>query len=88
MAKKNGNKEEKVTSLENWIWNASCSIRGAQEAPKYKNFILPLVFVKRLCDVFDDEIDRIAEEVGSRKKAFKYVKLDKKIVRFYIPVRT
>ena len=70
MAKKNGRTEEKVTSLESWIWNASCSIRGAQEAPKYKNFILPLVFVKRLCDVYDDEINRIAKEVGSRKKAF------------------
>ena len=87
MAKKDGNKEEKITSLESWIWNASCSIRGAQEAPKYKNFILPLVFVKRLCDVFDDEIDRIAKEVGSREKAFKWVKQDKKIVRFYIPLK-
>ncbi len=86
MAKKNGNNNEKVTSLENWIWSAACSIRGAQEAPKYKNFILPLVFVKRLCDVFDDEIDRIAKEVGSREKAFKWVKQDKKIVRFYIPL--
>lgn len=85
MAKKS-EKDEKVKSLERWIWDAACSIRGAQEAPKYKNFILPLVFVKRLCDVYDDEINRIAEEVGSRKKAFKWVKQDKKIVRFYIPL--
>jgi len=47
--------------MESWIWDAACSIRGAQDAPKYKDFILPLIFVKRLCDVFDDEIDRIAE---------------------------
>ena len=86
MAKQNGKTEEKAKSLESWIWDASCSIRGTQEAPKYKNFILPLVFVKRLCDVYDDEINRIAEEVGSRKKAFKWVKQDKKIVRFYIPL--
>ena len=63
--------EEK--SLERWIWDAACSIRGAQDAPKYKNFILPLVFAKRLCDVFDDELDRIAQKVGSRKKAFTLV---------------
>ena len=55
-------------SLESWIWDAACSIRGAQDAPKYKDFILPLIFVKRLCDVFDDEIDRIAQEVGSGAK--------------------
>jgi hypothetical protein len=29
-------------SLETWIWDAACSIRGAKDAPKYKDFILPL----------------------------------------------
>jgi type I restriction enzyme M protein len=49
----NGNVKQK--SLETWIWDAACSIRGAQEAPKFKDFILPLIFTKRLCDVLDDE---------------------------------
>src|SRR6516165_7481665 len=31
---------------------------------------LPLIFTKRLCDLFDDELNRIAKEVGSRAKAF------------------
>jgi type I restriction enzyme M protein len=74
-------------SLENWIWDAACSIRGAQEAPKFKDFILPLIFTKRLCDVFDDELNRIAEEVGSREKAFKLVAKDHKLVRFYLPLK-
>ncbi|TAJ95979.1 MAG: SAM-dependent DNA methyltransferase [Gammaproteobacteria bacterium] len=73
-------------SLESWIWDAACSIRGAKDAPKYKEFILPLIFAKRLCDVFDDELNRIAQEVGSREKAFKLVKRDKKLVRFYLPL--
>ncbi len=73
-------------SLESWIWDAACSIRGAKDAPKYKDYILPLIFTKRLCDVFDDEIDRIAAEVGSRKKAFQLVKADHKLVRFYLPL--
>src|SRR5437764_13792924 len=73
-------------SLESWIWNAACSIRGAKDAPKYKDYILPLVFAKRLCDVFDDEVNRIAKEVGSRAKAFKLVQHDKKLVRFYLPL--
>lgn len=74
-------------SLESWIWDAACSIRGAQEAPKFKDFILPLIFTKRLCDVFDDELNRIAKEVGSRAKAFKLVEKDHKLVRFYLPLK-
>src|SRR5689334_9590738 len=79
----NGNSK----SLESWIWDAACSIRGAQEAPKFKDFILPLIFTKRLCDVFDDEVNRIEQEVGSRAKAFKLVERDHKLVRFYLPLR-
>ena len=67
---------EKDKSLEAWIWNAACSIRGAKDAPKYKDYILPLIFAKRLCDVFDDELNRTATEVGSRDMAFKLVKAD------------
>jgi type I restriction enzyme M protein len=74
-------------SLESWIWDAACSIRGAQEAPKFKDFILPLIFTKRLCDVFDDELNRIALEVGSRANAFKLVEKDHKLVRFYLPLK-
>jgi type I restriction enzyme M protein len=55
---------EKDKSLETWIWDAACSIRGAQEAPKFKDFILPLIFTKRLCDVFDDELN--PNRLGSR----------------------
>lgn len=93
MAKGNG-KEPGEKSLESWIWDAACSIRGAKDAPKYKDYILPLIFTKRLCDVFDDELNRIASEVGSRSKAFQLVKLDwhkatdkkKALVRFYLPL--
>lgn len=83
MAQTNGTDK----SLESWIWDAACSIRGAKDAPKFKDYILPLIFTKRLCDVFDDELNRIAKEVGSRAKAFKLVKHDKKLVRFYLPMQ-
>lgn len=79
--------ESKDKSLESWIWDAACSIRGAKDAAKYKDYILPLIFTKRLCDVFDDELNRIAEQVGSRGKAFQLVQLDHKLVRFYLPLR-
>ena len=83
-ASANGTPKDK--SLESWIWDAACSIRGAKDAPKYKDYILPLIFTKRLCDVFDDELNRIAAEVGSRQKAFQLVAADHKLVRFYLPL--
>ena len=73
-------------SLESWIWDAACSIRGAKDAPKYKDYILPLIFTKRLCDVFDDELNRIAAKVGSRKNAFQLAGADHKLIRFYLPL--
>ncbi len=69
-------------SLESWIWDAACSIRGAKDASKYKDYILPLIFAKRLCDVFDDELNRIVKEVGSRRRA-SLVKRDKSLIRFF-----
>jgi type I restriction enzyme M protein len=81
------NHNQNGKSLEQWLWDAACSIRGAKDAPKYKDYILPLVFAKRLCDVFDDEVNRIADQVGGRAKAFKLVERDKKLVRFYIPLK-
>ena len=83
MAKNN----DKEKSLEQWLWDAACAIRGAQDAPKYKDYILPLVFAKRLCDVFDDEVNRVAGKVKSRKRALELIGRDHKLVRFYLPLR-
>lgn len=44
-----------ISMLETWLWAAACAIRGSIDAPKFKDFILPLVFFKRLSDVFKDE---------------------------------
>ncbi len=38
--------QEQDKSIESWIWDAACSIRGAKDAPKYKDFILPLILDK------------------------------------------
>ena len=81
MANNNGNGKY----LESWIWGAACSIHGAKDVLKYKDFIRPMILTKRLCDVFDDEVNRIAGEGGSRKKAFQLVKADHKLVRFFCP---
>ena len=47
MSKNKKNTEANDKSLESWIWDAACSIRGAKDAPKYKDYILPLIFAKR-----------------------------------------
>ncbi len=53
-----------VTALENWLWGAACKIRGEVDAPKYKDYILPLIFIKRLSDVFQDELNKLAQKYG------------------------
>ncbi len=72
-------------ALEHWLWEAACSIRGAVDAPKFKDYILPLVFVKRLSDVFDDEMTRLTNQFGDRATALELVENDHGLVRFYIP---
>ena len=43
-----------IKTLENWLWDAACKIRGEIDAPKYKDYILPLISLKRLSDVEPD----------------------------------
>ncbi|MEM0156426.1 MAG: class I SAM-dependent DNA methyltransferase [Thermoplasmataceae archaeon] len=78
-------KGETYSSLESWLWEAACSIRGEVEAPKYKDFIIPLIFLKRLNDVFEDELLNISE---SRDIALAMVNADHKLVRFYLPEKS
>jgi type I restriction enzyme M protein len=54
---------KKSKLLESWVWDATCSIRSAKYAPKYKDYSIPLAFTKRLCDVLDDELNRIADNI-------------------------
>ena len=74
-----------IKTLENWLWEAACKIRGEIDAPKYKDYILPLIFLKRLSDVFDDEIEKLAEDYGDRKTAQELIEEDHGLVWFYIP---
>jgi type I restriction enzyme M protein len=71
--------------MEQMLWDAACDIRGEKDAPKFKDYILPLLFIKRLSDVFDDEIQRLSETYGDRKTALEILEDDHSLVRFYIP---
>jgi type I restriction enzyme M protein len=72
-------------SMEQMLWDAACSVRGEKDAPKFKDYLLPLLFVKRLSDVFDDEVQRLAETYGDRETAIEILESDHSLVRFYIP---
>ena len=83
-----------ISTLETWLLDAANTIRGASDAPKFKDFILPLIFYKRLSDVFDDEFAKQIEEFGDEESAREIIDLDLEnalktgdnpIVRFYIP---
>jgi type I restriction enzyme M protein len=71
--------------MEQMLWDAACSIRGEKDAPKFKDYLLPLLFLKRLSDVFDDEIARLAEEYGDRATALEIAEADHSLLRFYMP---
>ena len=71
--------------MEQMLWDAACSIRGEKDAPKFKDYLLPLLFLKRLSDVFDDEIERLAEEYGDRGIAREIAESDHELLRFYLP---
>jgi type I restriction enzyme M protein len=72
-------------SMEQMLWDAACAIRGEKDAPKFKDYLLPLLFIKRLSDVFDDEIRRLTEQFGDRETALEILEADHSLVRFYIP---
>jgi len=78
-------REGTTKPMEQMLWDAACSIRGEKDAPKFKDYLLPLLFLKRLSDVFDDEIERLAEEYGDQETALEIAETDHDLLRFYLP---
>ena len=50
--------------LESYLWGAATLLRGVIDAGDYKQFIFPLLFFKRLSDVYDEERARALKESG------------------------
>ena len=74
-----------TTAMEKMLWSAACSIRGQRDAAKFKDYLLPLLFLKRLSDVFDDEIARLEAEYGNADVAREIAEEDHDLLRFYLP---
>lgn len=51
--------------LEKYLWGAAIALRGTIDAGDYKQYIFPLLFFKRICDVHDEEFETaLAESDG------------------------
>jgi type I restriction enzyme M protein len=48
--------------LEKYLWGAATLLRGLIDAGDYKQYIFPLLFYKRICDVYDEEYEMALKE--------------------------
>lgn len=63
-------KELDQKSLEKYLWGAATALRGTIDAGDYKQYIFPLLFFKRISDVYDEEFENaLAESDGDLKYA-------------------
>ena len=53
-------------ALESYLWGAANFLRGLIDAGDYKQYVFPLLFFKRLSDVWDEDHRRAFEETGDR----------------------
>jgi len=56
--------------LEKYLWGAATALRGIIDAGDYKQYIFPLLFFKRISDVYDEEFaNALAESDGDMEYA-------------------
>lgn len=56
--------------LEKYLWGAATTLRGTIDAGDYKQYIFPLLFFKRISDVYEEEFEKaMAESDGDAEYA-------------------
>lgn len=58
-----------LSQLESHLWESANILRGPVDAADFKTYIFPLLFFKRVCDVWDEEYAEIVEEGGDAELA-------------------
>jgi type I restriction enzyme M protein len=53
-----------LSRLESHLWESANILRGPVDAADFKTYIFPLLFFKRICDVYDEEYAQALEESG------------------------
>ena len=67
MSKKNGKTTVEnldISTLSGHLWAAAKILRGPVDAADFKTYIFPLLFFKRISDVYDEEYEVALEESG------------------------
>jgi type I restriction enzyme M protein len=57
-------KEIDLSALESHLWEAANILRGPVDAADFKTYVFPLLFFKRISDVYDEEYAIALEESG------------------------
>lgn len=55
--------------LESYLWGAAKLLRGLIDAGDYKQYVFPLLFFKRLSDVWDEEYQAALDDTGDKAYA-------------------
>ena len=54
-----------LSTLESHLWEAANILRGSPvDRTDWKSYILPLLFFKRICDVWDEEYQEMVDAYG------------------------
>lgn len=53
-----------LRELESYLWGAATLLRGLVDASDYKQYVFPLLFFKRLSDVWDEEFSQAFEDTS------------------------
>lgn len=53
-----------LDELKSFLWGAATRLRGQIDAAGYKEYIFPLLFFKRISDVYDEQFDGFVAEGG------------------------
>ena len=59
-----------LAQLESHLWESANILRGPVDAADFKTYLFPLLFFKRICDVWDEEHDEIVAETGDEQLAW------------------
>lgn len=53
-----------LDELKSYLWQSAVLLRTNIDAGAYKQYIFPLMFFKRICDVYDEETEKAIAEYG------------------------
>ena len=56
--------ELSLQQLKSYLWESANILRGSIDSGDFKNYILGMLFFRRLSDVYDEEYEELLKSVG------------------------